>query len=110
MAQLSATPVSTRYAFACPRCGSVPQAGTEPQRCECGYEYPNTYVIPYDFPWSFEEPFRSELNSHRALRLLGRFVGKDPRQLSTLKHVEYLAISRYPKFDFGLLAGFRSLA
>ena len=109
MTQLSATPVSTYYAFPCPNCGRLPPAGSEPERCECGYSYPKTYVIPYDFPWSFDEPFWSELRTHRALRLLGRFVGKDPGRLAELRHVEYLALSRYPSFGFGLLEEFRVL-
>ena len=109
MTQLSAIPVSTYYAFPCPNCGRLPPAGSEPERCECGYSYAKTYVIPYDFPWSFDEPFWSELRTHRALRLLGKFIGKDPGRLAELKHVEYLALSRYPGFGFSLLEEFRVL-
>ncbi|MCC6180032.1 MAG: hypothetical protein IT305_32360 [Chloroflexi bacterium] len=109
MVQLSATPVSTRYAFVCPDCGRIPAAGSEPTDCECGYSYPKTYVVPYDSPWSFDEPFWTELRSHRALRLLGRFVGGDPARMRELKHVEYLALSRYPGFGFRLLEEFKEL-
>ncbi len=65
-------------------------------------------MVPYDSPWSFDEAFGTAFREHQALRLLGKFIGKDPARLSELVHVEYLALSRYP-FTFELLAGFHAL-
>jgi hypothetical protein len=109
MTQLSDTPISAYDPFDCPSCGSSPPADSEPRRCECGYSYPKTYSIPGDFPWSFDDKIGTEFRRHRALRLLGKFVGEDPERLSEFSHVEYLALSRFPKFSLDMLAGFGAL-
>lgn len=109
MIPLNSKPISVFLPLPCPCCGRKPPASSEPKCCECGYAYPLAYSIPYDFQWSFEEPFLTAFRNHRALHLLGHFIGKNPERLMDFKHIEYLSISRYPKFDFSWLSVFGEL-
>lgn len=109
MVQLSSNPISTFLPFPCPCCGTKPPASPETRLCICGYVYPIGYSLPYDFAWTYEEPFLSEFHKHSALHLLGRFVGKNPERLIEFDHIEYLSLSRYPKLQFNMLEGFNNL-
>lgn len=89
-------------------CGRT-TAGVE-ERCVCGRELPLAVVVPYGSTWDFDSDLVEQLGKTRAARLGGRFVGKDLRQISRFAQLEFLHLSRCPKFDFSMLAALPKLA
>lgn len=92
----------------CPYCGenthSVPGSC-----CICGGQLPLAFVIPYEARWKYEDELLSVLKEYTALRLMGRYEGKNPEKLTILSHLQYLYLSRYPDFSFKFLSNFNDL-
>jgi len=75
----------------------------------CGYVFPLVFVVPYDCEWDYSPDMFHSFEAHEGLRLMGKFVGKKAERLTSLSHVRYLYLSRYPGFAFSWLRGFRRL-
>lgn len=79
------------------------------ETCVCGRALPFAFVTGYDSSWDFDTNFLSRAKRYKALRLLGKYSGKNPEKLSELSSIEYLALSRYKGFKFEFLRDFKSL-
>ena len=93
----------------CPSCGRC-NIGIEGSACTCGRPLPFAFIVPYAAIWDYEEHLSVLFREYRALHLLGRYSGKSPELLKQFAHLEYLYLSRYPRFSFDWLSGFSKLA
>jgi len=80
------------------------------ETCVCGMALPFAFVTGYDSSWDFDTDFLSRAKRYKALRLLGKYSGKNPERLSELSQIEYLALSRYKGFKFEFLREFKNLS
>lgn len=106
---LSSTPVSTYMSDGCPDCLRSTRPEDKPGECRCGYAFPCTFVIPYDYPWEYSESVFGKLRSHEGARLLGKLKGGRRDLLYTLVHLRYLYVSRYPGFRVEAVENFSKL-
>ncbi len=77
--------------------------------CSCGKKYPLSLVLPYDLTWAYSEELIGQFKKYSGLRIMGKFIGKEPELIKKLNHVEYLYLSRYKGFEFSLLNSFNNL-
>lgn len=66
-------------------------------------------MIPYEAQWDFFPDLVPILHMHDALRLMGRFTGRQPEQIAEFSQIRYLYLSRYPAIDLDILSSLRNL-
>ena len=80
------------------------------EKCEyCGYQSLMTYILPSERQWDITNGLEKKLKQYQAIRLMGKYVGKDKEIIRRFNHVQILFVGRYPKFTFEYLSGYDKL-
>jgi hypothetical protein len=101
------TPEIGLFVDICPNCGS--SSISENTKCQCGYRNPKSLVLSYNLEWDYTDTLIEQFSEYGGLRLMGKYKGKQPDQLSRISHVEYLYLSRYTGLNPHLFQDFKRL-